>query len=747
MKKTLRSRFFGIITSVMMTVMTIASVLPEPVAFAADAANTISVTVNAKNSGGGNTGVGVGANYYILVGLFGKNVDDNQMDITGTKDGKTKPVAWGLEPIDVAEGTPKTVDISNFYEMGTDGSSKGAAVTYSANNYKYDYRLVRTDSVDKQLSTYADCYGSNSIGIDTFPGFKPSKEGNTLTLNEGTASFDLVINCEKNAGFTADDLYEVLVVITHRSDYKTYYRLELTDENIAKKTFNIQTLTNSPNNENWLDGNGNKLLNERVHGEEKADVYVVKKGYAGLNMNSLAAGNGCTYLADGQFARNYKISTKVERPQNADNTQTYYTATVDLTKEVPTKRYTYDQILGGAVNFGIVADRFEQSNHMQTNFAANAYQTDGFRPDLSDPDCGEIYVGELGTFDASDKTKFNAVKANDTKKISFEKLTISETYAKHPESYKAILYSPYGDNIELGDGTSYVQRKEMSTAAIRTKLSGYFSYIQNSSAMLAANKANLTPTKPNDKWVIDGTAYPEDTTLFVDGDTMLDSNGSIGTLLISLRKGQNVIFNFRTDKTVTIEQYYIRTLENGEWENGPKATGADEYGHTDEDQQYRSPFNRWMDQYVMRNVVFNMANASVVNIRGTAGVFLIPRSDAKTEMNGTTTGWVATPGYFFKNSGEWHFPYSGLSNIDFNRGVITVSKRAITGENELEGATLTITSATEKLASDWEYMADLNGAEPYVVDGKTVGFTWESGKSAKVLTGLLDGTYVLSETG
>ncbi|MCR5122058.1 MAG: hypothetical protein K6B74_06525, partial [Ruminococcus sp.] len=72
MKKTLRSRIFGVITSVMMTVMTFGSVLPEPSAFADDTEPvTITVKVKEQESDSDEDCVALDSTkkYFVLAGL------------------------------------------------------------------------------------------------------------------------------------------------------------------------------------------------------------------------------------------------------------------------------------------------------------------------------------------------------------------------------------------------------------------------------------------------------------------------------------------------------------------------------------------------------------------------------------------------------------------------------------------------------------------------------------------------------
>ena len=136
--------------------------------------------------------------------------------------------------------------------------------------------------------------------------------------------------------------------------------------------------------------------------------------------------------------------------------------------------YTNLEIIGGASVFGIVADRFKQEGHMQTNFATNFFQGgDGFRPDLSQNDAGATYVGEFVKFSEKGANK----TVDDDPSIFFEALA-DDT---HPAGYAGTFYSPKaeemaagtyghvsGDGLIKADGTTgYIKAKNMPADQIK----------------------------------------------------------------------------------------------------------------------------------------------------------------------------------------------------------------------------------------------------------------------------------------
>ena len=162
----------------------------------------------------------------------------------------------------------------------------------------------------------------------------------------------------------------------------------------------------------------------------------------------------------------------------------------------------------------------------------------------------------------------------------------------------------------------------------------------------------------------------------------------------------------------------------------------------------------------MRGLVWNLASATDIELKTTAGIFLVPDGGSKTDLTNSCSGWLITAGYL-ENHAEWHFPFNELEKYSGPKQTkLTVSKQAVTGDTELAGATIEIIDKT-KSHSEWKYLvekANANMGIRAVVD-KTkwireddedkhpiIGMTWVSGDAAKELT-LTDGSYTLKESG
>ena len=116
-------------------------------------------------------------------------------------------------------------------------------------------------------------------------------------------------------------------------------------------------------------------------------------------------------------------------------------------------------------------------------------------------------------------------------------------------------------------------------------------------------------------------------------------------------------------------------------------------------------------------------------------------TDAKTEELTFTVdenGKVTTVGAGLKldETDETHVI------MEDDKSVISISKKEITGETEIAGASLRLTYTGEETVDLTKVDVSIDGAE------KTANtIQWTSGETEMVLTGLLDGTYQLEETG
>ncbi len=739
MKKTLRSRIFGVITSVMMTVMTFGSVLPEPSAFADDTEPvTISVKVKEQLTDGDDQCVALegGSNYYVLAGLYDKTDSNTSLS-------KNTPLAWNIRQLFPDQNNPQpmytTFDDFRVYNDGT--ASDDERIRYSPSAHKYTFRVLRTKDYSVALDCYADCYGENKKECyDTFDGYIPKNLGDTLVLVAGSADYKLTISSEEPVNITeADNLY-VFVKITHSSGNETYYMEPLVMSG-KEKVVDIQKLTHG--GEMWMNNNGQVIAGERIHQNEEQFVTLVKFdgkiSRDNFGMNNIIHHGNCDYVPDGGLVKSFKVSYKTDKQtEPASETITHFTSNITFSSIPAVEGIDFKNILGDNLNFGIVANKFNRNHHMQTNFAALLYgnQADKggagssavIEPDLTDISCGEMLIGRIVTFNDDDEKTYTD---SEDKFVHFGQ--------SHNHRY-TVVRAPEGTEIVCDDTNDpYVTLIEEDVSGrIRSMLDQMIA----KSNELTTYEAIAASSLGGGFYELDTTGFKDGTTIFVDGDSLADGMGGTiaGKFSIKKKENQTIIFNFTNTEEVEIGEYSVYVYDD-------EGNQLNTLTNTRMSTEYHSDINDWLDQQITRHICFNLNSVKNAHLHGTAGMFLIPREDSVTENNGggASTGWLLTNG-FFENGMEWHYVYSEVPDLPApNSTDVTISKTDITGKEEIEGAELFI-YASKDVDDEGNLIIPENSKEPVYFKH------WFSEKDAKtgktaVTFGLSAGDYVLLEKG
>ena len=273
----------------------------------------------------------------------------------------------------------------------------------------------------------------------------------------------------------------------------------------------------------------------------------------------------------------------------------------------PTHIYDYEDILGSGIEYGITANEFNHTGHLQTNFAVNKYIGDGasgnsVTPNLSysgsDPQPGSMAVAE-----------------------------ISGQMHMTVNSGKMLFYTPNSEkNKVIGNLNNNVIFVPMTKDNVsRYIVNPIISHGSAMSGLLAEFDSISVPTSG----VIDLTSYAENATIFLDGDALLSKIGSnYGAITINRKKDQLVVLNFKETKSANI--YRI------DWQvNGANTNDKED---------------------IAEHVVYNLPVATNVNLYDATGIFLIPSPRATTTIQVSSEGWIITGGKLNQdNAGsEWH---------------------------------------------------------------------------------------------
>ena len=276
----------------------------------------------------------------------------------------------------------------------------------------------------------------------------------------------------------------------------------------------------------------------------------------------------------------------------------------------------FQDILGKAVYYGIVANTIRKQAHMDSNFATKTLYINGKENVTTGAYTanGGVYVvasvNGSGVLAMDGKNNILWCTADDR-----DRFDVTGTVELYPSA-----------TLE-----AYVNSLIQNVTSKATAMAGYQSYDVNSIVIDGQSFQN--------KREIDITDC-EDGTYYFD---MTPYAGGIDELKVRKNPGQNVVFNYPNSTTVTLKRF---TLFNGK--NDTQGVSS-------------ATSNSTVDS-LCRSIIFNMPNATNVNFASaTAGLFLAPK--ATISLGGTSSGWIVADD-FQNGGGEWHCVYGDLPTPD-----------------------------------------------------------------------------------
>ena len=332
----------------------------------------------------------------------------------------------------------------------------------------------------------------------------------------------------------------------------------------------------------------------------------------------------------------------------------------------------HNSILGRAVNYGIVADTFELNNHSETNFAVNTFvnvKNDVIEADLAGDEPMYYIMGDVkgGPGTNHDYLRFgNATFQSCKAEFYFDTTSkIADTLSNTEKTTRKI----WCDN----DGNPAIHAQTHTSAEISSSISTMVKHIQDESKKLEEKPSTIDIKKyeadkninDNNQYVIDlsdktGSNYtykdkvvyitvPEDSVL----GSIFKESGKTEALRINKPSSTVVVFNFNGWTKADVKGPLVHVVDkdftsyessgfinsktgNGQWEK-----------------------NAVVDSEIAQKIVWNLPDATNVEIREAAGLMLIPNDEAKVSVESTSSGWVVTGGTFRNNNSEWHYIYRG----------------------------------------------------------------------------------------
>lgn len=329
-----------------------------------------------------------------------------------------------------------------------------------------------------------------------------------------------------------------------------------------------------------------------------------------------------------------------------------------LTANAATGSYTYKEILGEAVNYGIVASKYIQNGDTQTNGAVKDWvgASGGISPNLTQGSKIDFVVGNFDT--TSGKAQFNNVNAS-LRELNFYypdfsdgKINYQGDFVGNPQFLQEVTTSESAINSYVDKLVDYAKTKSNAIATITPDFSlGVAPYCGGTQNCYVVDVSGIT-----DSLVV---------------IKVTDENKYILAYQWCLKKkaNQTVIFNYDGTSGIEIARLHVQIMDRTSADGfdslftSSNQEGTHSYSNAlkaSPDTAVSSLRNMALDKYVTKNVVFNFPNvdggeANAITIGDSvAGTFIAPKSGAYVKANYTTTGYVVTGGTVYTQS-EWHY--------------------------------------------------------------------------------------------
>ncbi|ADU21474.1 SpaA isopeptide-forming pilin-related protein [Ruminococcus albus] len=641
------------------------------------------------------------ANYYLLSCLFDKGTANT--DPFSNKNGIE---GWSLTQFYPEDNANTQIKLWDYTSAG----NTSGTLHYDPDAYEISYTVVKTPDGNTAFSSLDDTLRNGSDNIPNYRTEGPTTSGNNteLRLIRDDVRYEAQLDFEEEISITeADNIYLFIELEQTNSEYK-YILDKVTVDYDLTKTIELGNL---------VDRNGNSSQDHIGYNGSPAKVRLLKANTGNLTVNNAVNGSNCSEIAEEGFIKGFIVNYGDQTSSKDQDTHvSTYTEHIRFFKVPGSKKYDFRSILGEGLYYGMTIDRFELGNHTETNYAVNFYEGNGQpnTPDISGKFGGHFYFADFVHFndeinDYAEPSEYVNFDSRDFDVDPDGTFFIDNSDACCEEG--AILHFDSEDRMKESAGRDGIAREYETPSAMHGVVDSIIKNMQSVSEELAAIPVNAEATVIGNNAYISGDGYPDNAVLVVDGDKIAPYVAESGKLHIELKGEQMVIFNFDELTEARIDEFNIKRAEDNDYQISTTPSNENTLEHGK---------NYWLDQNATRYVVWNLKSVKALDINKATGIFLIPDDDSVTRIKGTSSGWLESAGYVNNPDGEWHFLYTDLPR---NTTVISVDKKDITGEAEVKGAQLRITTA----------------------EGEPV-FSWESDGNTHELR-LAPGDYVLEETG
>ena len=401
-----------------------------------------------------------------------------------------------------------------------------------------------------------------------------------------------------------------------------------------------------------------------------------KKRLFGLVSTALAASILMQWLIIPKIQWNSKVYAEVERtyPQNYDSTSSV----------------NYATILGGAVDYGIVAGTLNQNQHMETTYATNVFNNTYGN---NDPDyiqsTAHFIIGSLGS------------GSTNTPPIVFGYTTASALYVEAPSAVFGsgfnsanCLHDQTTGNFGFGNlytdrpfiqavnenASSNVNRlinRMYETNASNEEVDGRSLAIHNRAAGSDAANYVLNPNGDNCPFFYDQNFQSFNSSsnaskLLIDlTDPQFENRVvyiNVTSRMLEFMDNTDETHIYKHDSTIVVFNIEDSVCPDSMTLAGPAlyidqpfdSTGVKTYenGHTGINGTDTNPTTK-QRQY-NETLVYNVRTDGSVTLSTAGGVMLFPLASSVTVKNGNSTGWIVASNTVNVDD-EFHFLYNGTS--------------------------------------------------------------------------------------
>lgn len=323
---------------------------------------------------------------------------------------------------------------------------------------------------------------------------------------------------------------------------------------------------------------------------------------------------------------------------------------------------TVESILGDAVAYGIVANKYSQNGDTQTNAAVKEW-TGG---------------AGIAQFDLTFAKNINIMVSNLKETLKFGRVN-SATSGLEVNVYVGSGIENIKDNEgDFANPSFTYNKKTVDAASIDTYIEKMITNVKSVSSDIVSSTKDITlalDEYDQNCYYVDASSVSKDVVIVEIPSNVMDSYNNLqsalgnGQLWLKKKSNQMVIFNYSGSSEIIINGMYVNVTDRGSDFNGEfnqsrtakrlpadSGIGLTDFIKTDGSTQANSDKNKALDKYVANKVAFNFANSSA-SIKEIAGIFLLPASGARLNVTNTSSGFVVCNGEVYTNS-EWHYLYA-----------------------------------------------------------------------------------------